>query len=75
MLPSWVSSWCYQQMLDQTGKFLPGANTRAYGTSSSMTKKKSLITLSTGRHRDPILRNETTRDGQDEGRTGQVLIA
>jgi hypothetical protein len=41
MLPSWVSSWCYQQMLDQTGKFLSGANTLAYKASSlAMNKKK-----------------------------------
>ncbi len=39
MLPSWVSSWCYQQMLDQTGKFLPGANTLAYWASLSAMKK------------------------------------
>ncbi len=48
MLPSWVSSWCYQQMLDQTGKGLPGTNSLAYLASSSATKKKSFITLSTG---------------------------
>ncbi len=48
MFPSWVSSWCYQQMLDQTGKFLPGANTVAYLASSSATKKKSFITLAPG---------------------------
>jgi hypothetical protein len=41
MFPSWVSSWCYEQMLDQTGKFFPGANTLAYLASSSATKKKS----------------------------------
>ena len=45
MLPSWVSSWCYQQMLDQTGKFLTGANTLAYLASSSATKKKCFIIL------------------------------
>jgi hypothetical protein len=45
MLPSWVSSWCYQEMLDWTGKFLPGANILAYLASPSATKKKSFITL------------------------------
>ncbi len=48
MLPSWVISWCYQQMLDQTGKFLPGANTLAYWASLLATKKKSFIMLTPG---------------------------
>jgi hypothetical protein len=48
MLPSWVSSWCYQQILDWTGKGLPGTNTLAYLASSSATKKKSFITLTPG---------------------------
>jgi hypothetical protein len=48
MLPSWVSSWCYHQMLDQTGKYLPCTNTLAYLTSSSAMKKKSFITLTPG---------------------------
>jgi hypothetical protein len=48
MLPSWVRFWCYQQMLDQTGKFLPGANNLAYLASSLATKKKSFITLTPG---------------------------
>jgi len=48
MLPSWVSSWCYQQMLDYTGKRLPGTNTLAYLASSSLTKEKSFITLTPG---------------------------
>ncbi len=48
MLPSWVSSRCYQQMLDQTGKFLPGAYILAYSASSSAIKKKSFITLTPG---------------------------
>ncbi len=48
MLPSWVSSWCYQQMLDKTGKFLPGAKTLAYLALSSATKTKSFITLTPG---------------------------
>ncbi len=48
MLPSWVSSWYYQQMLDQTGKGLPGTNTLAYLASWSATKEKSFITLASG---------------------------
>jgi hypothetical protein len=40
MLPSWVSSWRYRQMLDYTGKFLPGANTLAYLALLSATEKK-----------------------------------
>ncbi len=44
MLPSWVSSWCYQQMLDQTGKFLQGANTLAYYSVELVTAKKSYST-------------------------------
>jgi hypothetical protein len=48
MLSSWVSSWCYQQMLDKAGKFLPGANTIAYLASSLAAKKKSFITLTPG---------------------------
>ncbi len=44
MLPSWVSSWCYQQMLDYTEKWLPVMNTLAYLASSSATKEKSFIT-------------------------------
>jgi hypothetical protein len=34
-----------QQMLDLTGKFLPGANTLAYLALSSAMKKNSFITL------------------------------
>jgi len=45
MLPPWVSSWCYQRMLDLTGKYLPGTNTLAYLASSSATEKKSFITF------------------------------
>ncbi len=48
MLPSWVSSWCYQQMLDETEKFLPGANTPAYLALSLAMKKKGFITLTPG---------------------------
>jgi hypothetical protein len=48
MLPSWVSSWCYQQMLGQTGKFLPGANTLAYLDWSTAPNIKSFITLTPG---------------------------
>jgi hypothetical protein len=48
MLPSWASSWCYQQMLDKTGKRLPGTNTLAYLASSSATKEKSFKTLTPG---------------------------
>jgi len=46
--PPWVSSWCYQQMLDWTGKWLPGTNTLAYSASSSAMKEKSFITLTPG---------------------------
>ncbi len=48
ILPSWVSSWCYQQMLDWTGKWLPGTNTLANWASLSARKKKSFITLTPG---------------------------
>ncbi len=33
----------YQQMLDKTGKWLPGTNTLAYLASSSATKEKKLF--------------------------------
>jgi hypothetical protein len=48
MLPSWVSSWCYQQMSDYTGKGLPVTNTLAYLASSSATEETSFITLTPG---------------------------
>jgi hypothetical protein len=51
MLPSWVSSWCYQQILDKTGKWLPGTNTQAYLESSVM-KETSFITLTPDQRRD-----------------------
>jgi hypothetical protein len=47
-LPSWVSSWCYQQMLDYIGKYLPGTNILAYLASLSATKETSFITLTPG---------------------------
>ncbi len=39
MLPSRVSSWCYQ--------YLPGTNTLAYLASSSATKKKKFYNIDT----------------------------
>ncbi len=40
MLPSWASSWCYQQMLDKTGKWLPVMNTSLFGLVISDEGKK-----------------------------------
>ncbi len=48
MLPSWASSWCYQQILEKTGKLLPGTNTLAYLASPSAMKEKSFIKLTPG---------------------------
>ncbi len=48
MVPSWVSSWCFQQMLGYTAKWLPGTNTPAYLASSSATKTKSFKTATPG---------------------------
>jgi hypothetical protein len=56
MLPSWVSSWCYQQMLDMIEKCLAVMNTLAYLASSSATKEKSFITLTPGGNFINILR-------------------
>ncbi len=47
MLPSWVSSWCYQQMLHYTGKWLPGTNTLAYLASSFATEGKKFYNIDT----------------------------
>ncbi len=50
MLPSWVRSWCYQRMLDLTGKWLPGKNTLAYFDLVIRNKgKKFYNTLTPGR--------------------------
>ncbi len=48
MLPAWVSSWCYQQMLDKTGKCLTGTNTPAYLASLSAVKETCFVTLTPG---------------------------
>jgi hypothetical protein len=48
MLPSWVSYWSYQQILDNTEKCLLVMNTLGYFASPSATKEKSFMTLTPG---------------------------
>ncbi len=69
MLPSWVSSWCYQQMLDLIGKWLPSTNTLAYLASSSATKKINFVTLppvrTHERRRLPHGHRQSRRQGEE----------
>ncbi len=74
MLISLVSSWCHQQMLDQTKKYLPGTNTLAYLASLSATKKKSFITLTPDGLLARLSHLEEVRiSGNSTGHTGRQM--